>query len=129
VHPIWIPGWLDELRSGPVADYAVVAHKGQSGSKVAVHVFVAIGPLAVFLQMPWGTVYGDEATQRQGMRWAMETAEPLIRAAEARADEPRRWALVLSGYEKCGWQKLPKGRWHDDDEPYLESLRARMGID
>lgn len=127
VHPIWIPGWLDELRGGPVEDFAVVAHAGHGGSKVAVHVFVAIGPVAVFLQLPWGTAFGDVERQRQGMKWAMEKAEPVIRAAEARAGEPRRWALVISGYETSGWQALPDGEWHDSDEPYVETLLAEMG--
>lgn len=124
--PLWIPGWLEDLAAAP-DDYAVIAYDGRGSAKHAVHVFVAVGPLAVFLQLPWGGAFGDDAQLRALAAKLMGDIRPLVEAAEQRAGAPRRWALVISNFEKSGWRALPDGEWHRDD--VIGSLRREMGID
>ncbi len=125
--PIWLPGWVEELEDGPVEDYALIGLDARGGGTQALHVYVAVGPLVVLQQMPWGTPFGDPAIQRKGMLWSLENTEPLLRAAEARAGEKRRWVLALSGFDKSGWKALPDGGWRRED--IVPTLRAEMGLD
>lgn len=125
--PFWLTGWLEELDAGEVPDYAVVALDGRGGSNQAVHLYVVIGPLAVFVQVPWGTPFGDPAAQRDAMARVFDAVAPLLRAAEARAGEPRRHVLVVSGFERSGWRALPGGTWRRED--FLPGLRAALGVD
>lgn len=125
--PIWLPGWLDALDEGALPSFAMVGYDGRGSSTHAMHLYAAIGPLAVFVQVPWGTAFGNAAAQAANVAQVFASVAPLLRAAAARADEARRWVLVLSGFERSGWRKLPSGRWHRK-EP-LRKMREKLGID
>lgn len=124
--PIWLPGWLEELDAGAVDDYALVAFDGRGGSTHAVHLYVAVGPLAVLVQAPWGTAWGDGAAQRAGVARVFDAVAPVLRAAEARAGERRRYVLVVSGFERSGWRELGGGEWHREDP--VGGVRKALGV-
>lgn len=59
-RPYNIEAFVDEVLAGPVEDYLVVAHDGYGINNWALHYYLKLDHLALFLQLPWGGAYDDD---------------------------------------------------------------------
>jgi hypothetical protein len=90
-------------------DYAVVGFDGHGINSWAAHYYVVNGPLALFLQLPWGGVYDDAKAAReeivQMFGWAA-SIESLMAQAIAQQKIPVGWrlAVVASRFRNSGWR-------------------------
>ena len=63
-----------------IEDYVLLAHAGHGVNSYAIHVFVVHGPLALFLQVPWGGVYMDPKKSARRLADVFDCAGQLITA-------------------------------------------------
>ncbi len=63
------------------ADYVLVAHAGHGVNSWAIHYYLVLGPLRVFLQIGWGGVYEDRSAATARVNNCGSLARELIVAA------------------------------------------------
>jgi len=94
-------GWqlfLTEVIADETQDYAAVGHAGHGANSYAISYFLVTGPLAVFVQVPWGGVYMDRKESAAEVRASFDLCADLIEAVQgvARTDSER-LMLVYAG--------------------------------
>jgi hypothetical protein len=75
------------------ADYVLVAHAGHGVNSWAIHYYLVLGPLRVFLQIGWGGGYEDRSAATARVNNCGSLARDLIAAA----DEASRRGRLQSG--------------------------------
>ncbi len=75
--------WAREPKECEVEDYVLVAHAGHGVNSWAMHYFLVIDRLQLFLQIPWGGAYMDKTTSTALVAEAFRLADELVKAAEA----------------------------------------------
>lgn len=78
--PYEIRQFVEEVRSGVVDDYAVLAHAGHGVNSYALHYYLVRGTLALFLQLGWGGVYSDDVRDREHIRQCFLMVGKLLKA-------------------------------------------------
>jgi len=129
----WSPGdalfYLHEALRRRPPDYVLIAHAGVGLNGWALHYFLLYGPIAVFLQMPWGgaRLESDVAVSQIGARFAavarLISSAPRVPAGER---------LVVSENLRHGvrWARGPSGGsyrdfdWYEADDPVSEALAS-----
>ena len=104
-----------EIAQEPtLADYAVVGFDGHSVNSWAAHYLLVSGPLALFIQMPWGGAYNDADKDRAEIEkmfaWA-RAMQGLMAQASALGKIPSGWRLAVaaSRFGESGWRWLKAG--------------------
>jgi hypothetical protein len=103
--PLDLDLFLDEAIAGEAPDYVLLGQAGYGISNLAIHYFLVVGPLALFVQVRWGGAYTDNEAAVARMRGAFSGAEELIVAAEAARADGRlgpRERLVVVDSEREG---------------------------
>ena len=106
--------YLVEAVAEPVEDYIAISHAGHGANSYALNYQLVYGPVAIFIQAPWGGVYTDgEAAAREVARQFAQCGD-LIAAAEASAGRvpgpPARLIVAESGFRGisvCEWLTQP----------------------
>lgn len=98
----------DWLSGAADFDHAVVAMDGHGTNSWAMHYYLVHGPLALFVQLPWGGAYVDEDAARARIRRVLEWAAPLPARLAALRDAGRlaagrRLLVVVSRFTRAGW--------------------------
>lgn len=83
MSPYNIGAFVQEARIGVVDNYAILAHAGHGMNSWALHYFLVRGPLAMFLQLSWGGVYGDAKKNLEHIRQCFALADRLLQTVEA----------------------------------------------
>lgn len=116
VTPYGIESFRNEASSDPaLQDYVLVGFDGYGVNSWAVHYYLVEGPLALFVQLPWGGAYvdADQARERiaRVFTWAARLQERVGEARE-RALIPPGWRLlaVVSTFAHPGFAWLPPQR-------------------
>lgn len=100
---------LGDWLSGSAAfDHAVVAMDGHGTNSWAMHYYLVHGPLALFVQLPWGGAYVDEEAARAQIRRVLDWAAPLPARLAAlqtagRLDPGQKLLAVVSRFTRSGW--------------------------
>lgn len=109
----------------PGDDYVAVSRAGHGVNSYAVNYHLVSGPLALFVQSPWGGVYMDREETAAGVRAMFAACARLAGAAERSGVTGRRLVVVESVLRRvggCGW--------FGADEPVADHrplARARPG--
>lgn len=110
--PYDIERFVEEVHSGVIDDYAVLAHAGHSVNSYALHYYLVRGPLALFLQLAWGGAYGDDVRDRAHVRQCFSMADRLLKATGAVPATPLvgsdRLLVVGSDFYGSEW-RAPNG--------------------
>jgi len=115
---------LRTVLAGPVDDSALLAHAGHGVSSWAVHWYLCLHPVAIFVQSQWGNADAspeEDADQRATMAHRFEAAGSLARAAAGAQVGDARLVVVASDFHPSGWGVLKPGvefRWTDDGDPF-----------
>jgi hypothetical protein len=139
VRPYALGAFTAPIRAGRTTEnYAVVGADGHGTNSWALHYYVVEGPLALFIQLPWGGAYGDAEADRTAIATAFRWARGMqsgVRQARDDGKIPAGWRLlaVLSGFEASGWGWVPAPAgsnqiWHADGNVVLESARAVVDL-
>jgi hypothetical protein len=114
--PYGLGGYQYEIEQSPaLAEYALVGFDGHGTNSWAAHYFLVSGPLALFIQLPWGGAYGDAVEDRAEIvkmfAWA-SSLQALIAQAAAQERIPTGWRLmvVATHFGDSGWRWLKPGQ-------------------
>ena len=139
LSPYAIEHWVRESQEGEVSSYDLVAHAGHGVNSWAIHYFLVIDRLQLFLQVPWGGVYMDKASSTAEVAEAFRIADELVEAVAAAPETvwpgPGSVTLMASGFygstltvpalPDTGRSNNQSGtEWHDPET--LEPLRAAL---
>jgi len=119
-----LPRFVAEALAPAAADYLLIGHDGHGVNSWALHYYLVLGPLAVFLQTLWGGVYTDnvEASGRIGGRFGL--LEDLLAALDEarrfqRLPAGRRLVVVESDLHRSRWGWAgPEGATSWDETPH-----------
>lgn len=90
VSPYEIERYVQEAVSEPqLDDYAVTGFAGHGVNSWAAHCFIVQGPLALFIQVPWGGIYTDAQASLAQMQQLFSWAGRLLPLAQACAQSQR----------------------------------------
>lgn len=133
--PYALDVFRDAVYEQPVADYALLGFDGHGINSWALHYYLVQGPLALFIQLPWGGAYTDpdEAKTRVGETFALAanlTAE-LAGAQAARAFPGGAKLVVTDSHfvePGCAWLKAPGAPpvefWRPPGSPLAQAVKA-----
>lgn len=113
--PYALPVFVSEVvEQADTPDYAVVAFDGHGVNSRAVHYYLVCGPLALFIQLPWGGAYtGTDAARAEIERmfdWAAMIQGKVDTALRLGRIEPgRRLVIVASRFSDAGWRWVAPG--------------------
>ncbi len=105
--------FADEVLLAEVPeDYAVIGFDGHGMNSWAAHLFVVSGPLALFIQTPWGGAYADVAQNRSEVVNAFSFSawlQDAIGRVDAADKIPDGWRLLViaSPFARAGWAWVP----------------------
>ena len=128
--PLDIGSFVEEALTARPSDYVLIGHAGYGLDNWAMHYFLVLGPLAVFLQIPWGGVYNDDEAAVALMRERFEVLEQLIVTAERVLGSEERLLVVESAREGGSWARgfadapAPELAWQETPNPVLTALLA-----
>jgi len=96
--PYNLDAYLRETNAPP--DYAVLAHAGHGINSYAIHCFLVVGRLRIFLQLTWGGVYEDNAPRARAIETCFALVDTLVETYDnAGAQDP---TLTVAGSSFCG---------------------------
>lgn len=116
-----------ELLGGSVGEpYLLFGHDGHGINSWAMHWYMVRQPLAIFLQLPWGNAYDDDAQRAasaEALRLHFDAIERLLQATAGAANGvlgPDDWLIVVaSDLEGSRAGLWPAGErtieWHETD--------------
>lgn len=130
-----VDDFVREVALDETPDYCLIGFAGHGVNSWAVHYYLVDGPLAVFLQVPWGGAYMDAARAATDFKEALAQTVRLragIGAAAVRVPPGWRLLVVASGFSPaagCGWVRPPDagapGHWRrTGDRPLTAALEA-----
>jgi hypothetical protein len=108
--------FLHEIEASPdTADYAAVGFAGHGVNSWAAHCYVVSGPLALFVQLPWGGAFIDVESARDEIADVFAWGAALQSRVQAVKDLhriPAGWRLEVSASRlgRAGWRWLTVGR-------------------
>lgn len=120
--PYRVEAYVAELlRAANPGDYALLAIAGHGVQSWAFHYYLVSGPLALFVQLPWGGVYTDAATALPEIERVLAWARPLPqRLAElkkqGRLATGQKLVVVFSHFSKSRWA------WIDQPETAAQDI-------
>ena len=102
------------LESAAPSDYAVLAMDGHGFNSWAFHYFLVSGPLALFVQLPWGGAYADTEASRADIERVLAWANPLPERLaqlqkQGRLPTGKKLLAVLTRFSKPRWAWIPPG--------------------
>lgn len=97
------------------AEYAVVGFDGHGTNSWAVHFYLVVEGLALFMQLPWGGIYLEREPARQDIAELFDWAGALqarVRQAVSEGKIPRglRLQVAASRFGHAGWRWLGAGQ-------------------
>lgn len=110
--------YLEQHAVGGEEDYLLIAHDGHGMNSWALHYFMVSGPLACFLQLPWGGVLTDEAAAAERIAAAFKHVAALC-AAPLPANET---LTVIDVFDFRVWTRA-----RDGEEPVTEETFDPLG--
>lgn len=103
------------LRATHPNDYAVLAIDGHGAQSWAFHYYLVSGPLALFVQLPWGGAYSDAAAARAEIERVLAWAQPLPQRLaqlkqQGRLAPEQKLLVVLTRFSqpRWAWVHLPE---------------------
>jgi len=133
--PYVVEAYVAELlRSANPGDYALLAIDGHGVQSWAFHYYLVSGPLALFVQLPWGGVYTDVATARPEIERVLAWAQPLPqRLAElkrqGRLEPGNKLLVVFSRFSKSRWAWIGQPEAATQDIQWQPSTQMLSRID
>ena len=129
----------DAVYEQPVADYALLGFDGHGINSWALHYYLVQGPLALFVQLPWGGAYIDpaEAKQRIGDAFALAatlTAELAVAQSARALPSGVRLVVTESQFAEsgCAWLKAPGAPpaefWQPPGSPLAQAVAAARDL-
>ncbi|MCD2513146.1 hypothetical protein [Comamonas endophytica] len=121
--PYEVEAYLAELLSpANSGDYALLAIDGHGIQSWAFHYYLVSGPLALFVQLPWGGLYTDVDTARPEIDSVLAWTRTLLpRLAElkqqGRLTPEQRLLVVYTRFSRSGWA------WIERPEAAMEDIR------
>lgn len=118
---------LRPVLEGVVPDSALLAHAGHGIASWAMHWYVTLGPVAIFVQSQWGNADAsedDDREQRDHMRHRFDAATSLTAHAVEALTGTTRLLVVASDFRRSGWGILEPGateRWTESADPFADA--------
>lgn len=89
-------------------DYAVLAMDGHGAQSWAFHYYLVSGPLALFVQLPWGGAYTDTAAAHAEIERVLAWAQPLPHQLaelqrQGRLTPDQKLLVVLTRFSEPRW--------------------------
>ena len=101
---------IDELLLKAVGDYVEFGQDGHGVSSYGVYYYLAYGPLALALQLPWGGAFTDPHDAIKHIATVFTATENLIALAEPHpALVERRLLVTVSSHHGAGLEWLSAG--------------------
>ncbi|MBK8964129.1 MAG: hypothetical protein IPM75_13880 [Candidatus Competibacteraceae bacterium] len=133
--PYALDVFRDAVYEQPVTDYALLGFDGHGINSWALHYYLVQGPLALFVQLPWGGAYIDPAAAKQRIGDAFALAATLtaeLAVAQAARALPGGVRLVVTDSQfvepGCAWLKAPGAPpvefWRPPDSPLTQAVAA-----
>jgi hypothetical protein len=119
--------FVEELEAGADGgpdDYLLLGHAGHGVESHAIHYYLVRAPLAVFLQVQWGTPDTDAGAAARTMAGHYEQVERLLAAVDeavrrGRLRLPRRVAVCVSDFRlRPSWAVLDPQAGDGRDDPW-----------
>ncbi|MBL8259285.1 MAG: hypothetical protein JNM60_05710 [Candidatus Competibacteraceae bacterium] len=137
--PYALDVFRDAVYEQPVTDYALLGFDGHGINSWALHYYLVQGPLALFVQLPWGGAYSDpaEAKQRIGDAFALAaTLSAELTAAQSARALPASVRLVVTDSHfaepGCAWLKAPGTPpvevWQPPGSPLRQAVAAAQDL-
>lgn len=134
--PYGFDWYVEECLAGEVTrPYCVFGHDGHGLNSAAIHFYLVRGPLALFMQIPWGGVYTGTPVDAQQVRYHFEQAANLIATlddAQSRGKLPlgEQFFVQIGAYTPARWgRKSQRYRWHTEEPPFFVLLDALDAAD
>jgi hypothetical protein len=80
--PYCFPEYVEQAIVRPPKDYVLVAHAGHGVNSYALHYFLLLRPLMLFVQVPWGGVYEDRAVATADANACFGLCHSILEATE-----------------------------------------------
>lgn len=114
------------LRSSEPRDFAVLSLDGHGTNSWAFHYFLAHGPLALFIQLPWGGAYTDPTQARAEIERILSWSESLPARLASLKDRmligpEKKLLVVLSRFSRSRWA------WVSPPEADLQDIAWHSG--
>lgn len=109
--PYVVQDYVKEAKRSKVDDYVVLAHSGYGLNSYAIHYYVVIGGLRMFLQLAWGGVYEDAEECSSKIAECFSVADRVMALAANRLAARDMLLIVCSDFYGSYWLKPG----HDDD--------------
>ncbi|MET1117281.1 MAG: hypothetical protein ABWY08_20330 [Comamonas sp.] len=122
------------LRPDHPGDYALLAIDGHGVQSWAFHYYLVSGPLALFVQLPWGGVYTDATTARaeidRVLAWAQPLPQRLARLKhQGRLAPGQKLLVVFSRFSKSRWAWIERPEAAAPDIRWQPSAQMLSRID
>ncbi|MGB3068342.1 MAG: hypothetical protein WBC18_07340 [Ottowia sp.] len=104
----YVSEWLRSENPATPLEYAVIAMDGHGVNSWAFHYYLVAGPLALFIQLPWGGAYTDKALALAEIERIMTWAQPLPERlnqlqGQGRLDPTQKLVVVLTHFSDARW--------------------------
>ena len=114
------------LRSSEPRDFTVLSLDGHGVNSWAFHYFLVHGPLALFVQLPWGGAYTDPTEARGEIERILTWSESLPARLATLKDRmligpEKKLLVVLSRFSRSGWA------WVSPPEADLQDIAWNSG--
>lgn len=132
--------YSEEITTQRPDDYLIFGHDGHGINSWALHYYLVRGPLALFVQVSWGTAYGDKAEDTARVNAKFAEAKEFIRTVETAEKQGkfkpgerlvvidsdfngRRWVFLEKVYTKENYGQLAE-QIHEADDPMQAAREA-----
>lgn len=120
--PNYLNYYVDEANNTQVADYVILSTAINSPSRHAIHYFLVIGPLRMFLQLFYGSTYMEDdefALQVAQIRECFALADQIIAATMAVCKAGDRLTIVCTNDGGSYW--VAPGQSFQEEQRYLRN--------
>jgi len=113
--------FMDEVRTAPGNDFAVLAHSGHGVNSYAIQYYLVHGSLRLFLFLGWGGVYTNNQHAADGISQCFDLADQIVVAADS-LPAGLHLTVVASDFYGSAWS-------HQDEVRHLDSVGDKRPAD
>jgi hypothetical protein len=122
-------GWLARARDPAAPSAMAMIHAGHGINSYALSYQLILPALALFVRMPFGGVYGDQAEEARHINATVERLEEFVVLVDAasrsgRIPKGHRLVVAIDARDGGGWELVPAGVWQESDDPIRDALRS-----
>ena len=123
--------FVQETMRDPHAQFLVFGQAGHGVNSWAMHYYLVHGPIALFIQLPYGGVYMSREASVGAITGAWGLLKDLLKAVdEMEVNAEERLYIVESMLSGCRWawgergDVVPEGAWKTQQPTFYNALRS-----